>query len=152
MFLKLGSIVLKLSKGGFFPESAIPFLNLQNKNIPNYYPDLEIWICYLLLLVGNLNFKFKIVIWNIFFLRFEKHIALSEEMKPLTQAHVMWKGIWGMGYIQHLIALSLISSKFIQYSNFLVHIFSQTGIHEINYLLQIGILTKIICSAVKGTL
>jgi hypothetical protein len=41
----------------------------------------------LLLLVGNLNFKFRIVIWNIVFLdiwRFEKHIALSEKKPPLV--------------------------------------------------------------------
>ena len=37
------------------------------KYIPNYYPELEIWICCLLLLAGNLNFMFRIVIWNIFF-------------------------------------------------------------------------------------
>ena len=29
-------------KGGFFSESAIRFSNLQNKSIPNYYPELEI--------------------------------------------------------------------------------------------------------------
>ena len=32
---------------------------------------------------GNLNFKFRIVIWNIFFWRFEKRIALSEKKPPL---------------------------------------------------------------------
>ena len=53
------------------------------KNIPNYYPELEIWICCLLLLVGNLNFKFRIVFWNISFWRFEKWIALSEKKPPL---------------------------------------------------------------------
>ena len=41
------------------------------------------WICCLLLLVGNLHFKFRIVIWNVFFLRFEKHISLSEKKPPL---------------------------------------------------------------------
>ena len=36
----------------------------------------------ILLLAGNLNFKFRVVFWNIFILeigRFEKHIALSEK-------------------------------------------------------------------------
>ena len=36
----------------------------------------------LLLLAGNLNFKFRIAFWNIFILeisRFKKHIALSEK-------------------------------------------------------------------------
>ena len=39
------------------------------------------------LLAGNLNFKLRIVFWNIFFLkiwRFEKQIALSERKPPLT--------------------------------------------------------------------
>ena len=38
----------------------------------------------LLLLAGNLNFKLRIVFWNIFFLRFEKQITplgLLEETK-----------------------------------------------------------------------
>jgi hypothetical protein len=34
--------VVRFSKGGFFSESAIRFSNLQNENIPNYYPELEI--------------------------------------------------------------------------------------------------------------
>ena len=46
-FLKLYKIlnsmpVSKSSKGGFFSESAIRFSNLQNKNIPDYYLELEI--------------------------------------------------------------------------------------------------------------
>ena len=61
-----------IPKGGFL-----------NKDIPKNCPDeLEIWICCLLLLVGNLNFKFRIVFWNISTLdigRFEKHITLSEK-------------------------------------------------------------------------
>ena len=50
------------TKGGFFSETAIHFSNLQNKNVPNYYPELEIWISCLLLLAGNLDFQFRIVI------------------------------------------------------------------------------------------
>ena len=51
----------------------------------------------------NLNFKFRIVFWNIFFLeiwRFEKHIALSEKKPPLTfivivyQITVTWWAFW----------------------------------------------------------
>ena len=55
------------------------------KYIPIYYPELEIWICCLLLLAGNLNFKFRIVIWKTFLeiWRFKKHIALSEKRPPL---------------------------------------------------------------------
>ena len=34
-------------------------------------------------LAGNLNFKFRIVFWNIFFWRFEKRITLSEKTPPL---------------------------------------------------------------------
>ena len=36
----------------------------------------------------NLNFKFRIVFWNVFSLeigRFEKHIALSEKKPPLDR-------------------------------------------------------------------
>ena len=69
-------------KGCFLSESAICFnLQISKKKIPNHYPELEIWICCLLLLAGNLNFNFRIVIWNIFLeiWRFEKHTALSEK-------------------------------------------------------------------------
>ena len=64
-------------KGSFYSESTIFFQIF--KYIPNYYPELEIWMCCLLLLAGNLNFKFRIVIWNNFFWRFEKHSAHSEK-------------------------------------------------------------------------
>ena len=37
------------------------------KIIPHHYPELEIWISCLLLWAGISNFKFMIVIWNIFF-------------------------------------------------------------------------------------
>ena len=62
--------------------------NLQKKIFQKNYPQLEIWICCLLLLVGNLNFKFRIVFGiYIFFLkigRFGKHITLSEKKPPLV--------------------------------------------------------------------
>ena len=32
----------RVTKGGFFSESAIRFSNLQKKNIPKNYPELEI--------------------------------------------------------------------------------------------------------------
>ena len=56
-------------QGGFYSESAIRFLDLQisKKNIPKNYPKLEIWICCLLFLAGNLNFKPRIAFRNIFF-------------------------------------------------------------------------------------
>ena len=59
--------------------------NLQNKTFQKTYPELEIWICCLLLLMGNLNFKVRIVFWKIFILeigRFENHIALYEKKPP----------------------------------------------------------------------
>ena len=39
----------------------------------------------LLLLAGNLNFKLRIVFWNIFFGDLKKRIALSEKKPPLTR-------------------------------------------------------------------
>ena len=36
------------------------------KIIPNYYPELEIWICCLLFLAGNFNFKLRVAFWNFF--------------------------------------------------------------------------------------
>ena len=53
------------------------------KILPNHYPELEIWISCLLLLAGNSNFKFRTMIWNTFFWRFEKHITLSKKKLPL---------------------------------------------------------------------
>ena len=86
-------------KGGFFSEKAICFSNLlisKIKDIQKNYPELEIWICCLLLLAGNLNFKFRIVFWNIFIFeigRFEKHIALSEKKPPLKMSSLKLK-LW----------------------------------------------------------
>ena len=65
--------------------------NLQ-KNIPKNYPELKIWICCLLILAGNLDFKFRIVIWKFFFLeisRFEKYIALSEKRNTFKHRRTM---------------------------------------------------------------
>ena len=57
----------------FFSEREIRFSNLQisKKIIPKHYPELEIWISCLLLWAVMSNFKCWIVIWNIFFWRFE---------------------------------------------------------------------------------
>ena len=72
-------------------ESAICFSNLQiskkkfQKTILNLKFKFPAYNT-LLLLAGNLNFKFRIVFWNISFLeiwRFEKRIALSEKKPPL---------------------------------------------------------------------
>jgi hypothetical protein len=79
------------SKGSFYSGCSNRFSNRQiskKKYIPNFYPELEIWICCLLLLARNLNFMFRIVIWNNFFLeiwRFEEHITLSEKKPPLEK-------------------------------------------------------------------
>ena len=60
-------------KGSFFQKVRFVFLDLQiskKKNIPKYYPELEIKSptnYSILLLAGNLNFKLRIVFWNIFF-------------------------------------------------------------------------------------
>ena len=73
------------SKGSFFSESAIHFSNLQKKysktilNLKFNIPAHNI----ILLWAGILNFKFRIVFWNIFLGRFEKQITLSEIKPPL---------------------------------------------------------------------
>ena len=59
-----------LGKGGFFSERAIRFSNLQNKIFPKTILSLKFKFpanYSILLLAGNLNFKFRIVFWNIFF-------------------------------------------------------------------------------------
>jgi hypothetical protein len=61
------------TKGGFFSESAIRFFkspNLQKKIFQKTILSLKFKFPAnntLLLLAGNLNFKFRIVFWNIFF-------------------------------------------------------------------------------------
>ena len=77
------------AKGGFFSESAIRFLHLQisKKNIPKNYPVLEIWIYCLLLLAGNLNFKLRIVLWNIFFWDLD---IWKNFIAPLDQKYQAW--------------------------------------------------------------
>ena len=70
-------------KVAFIQKVRVVFqISKSKKNIPNYYPELEIWICCLLLLAGNLNFKFRIVIWNIFLeiWRFEKHFLKKSHL------------------------------------------------------------------------
>ena len=47
----------------FFQKVRCGF-QISKINIPNHYPELEIWISCLLLWAGNSNFKFRIVIWN----------------------------------------------------------------------------------------
>ena len=75
----------------FFSESAICFLDLQilKKNIPKNY--LGIWNLKfkipaqnsIMLWAGILNFKFRIVFWNILLGDLKKQIALSEKKPPL---------------------------------------------------------------------
>ena len=78
-----------VAKGGFFSESAIRFSNLPISKIRIFHKTIlslkfKFPVNYsVLLLAGNLNFKFRIIFWNIFFWRFEKHIALSEKRPPL---------------------------------------------------------------------
>ena len=44
-------------------------------------------------LAGILNFKFRIVFWNIFFWRFEKRIALSEKKATFSRYFTKTKTI-----------------------------------------------------------
>ena len=77
------------NNSGFFSENAMNFFQI-SKSQKNIFQKTILSLKFkfptnntLLLLAGNLNFKFRIVFWNIFFLRFEKQIALSERMRPL---------------------------------------------------------------------
>ena len=89
------SLMMSYFRGGWRVWNDNPKIgHLQNKNIPKNYPELEIWICCLLLLAGNLNFKFRIAFWNIFIFeigRFKKHIALSEKKPPLISDQTCYR-------------------------------------------------------------
>ena len=85
------------AKGGLFSESAIHFSNLpisKEKIFQKTILNLKFKIpahSIILLWAGILNFKFRIVFWNIFSLeiwRFEKCIALSENKPPLVKLHI----------------------------------------------------------------
>ena len=75
-------------KGGFSSESVIRFSNLQisrKKIFQKTILDMKFKIpAYnsIVLWAGILNFKCRIVFWNLFFWRFG--ITLSEEKPPLT--------------------------------------------------------------------
>ena len=81
----------RISKGGFFSESVIRFFRSPNlkkeifqKTILNLkfkFPAKNT----LLLLAGNLNFKLRIVFWNIFFWRFGD---LKNESHFLKKSHL----------------------------------------------------------------
>ena len=88
---------LNVTEGGFFSESQIRFSNLQiskKKNFQKTILDLKFKFpanFSILLLAGNLNFKFRIVFLEYFFLeiwRFEKQIALSEKKATFTCYHL----------------------------------------------------------------
>ena len=81
-------------KGGFFSESAIRFFkspNLQKKIFQKTILNLKFKISahnIILLWAGILNFKSRIVFWNIFFGIFgdlKKRITLSEKKPPLEK-------------------------------------------------------------------
>ena len=83
-------------KGGFFSESALCFLDLQISKKIFQKTILSLKFKFpanysILLLGGNLNFKLRIVFWNIFFeiCWSKKHIALSEKKPPLDRWY--WK-------------------------------------------------------------
>ena len=85
---------MSTSKGGFFFRKCNLFFkspNLPKKIFQKTILDLKFKIpAYnsIMLWPGILNFKFRIVFWNIFFWRFgdlKKRIALSEKKPPLGQ-------------------------------------------------------------------
>ena len=65
----------------FFQKVGCVF-RIAKINILNDYPELEIWISCLLLLARN--FKFRIVIWNIFFWRIGDLKNTSHFLKKAT--------------------------------------------------------------------
>ena len=79
------------AKGDFFSESAIHFSDLQISK-KNIFQKTILSLKFkfpanntLLLLAGNLNFKLRIVFWNIFFFGdLKKRIALAEKKPPLN--------------------------------------------------------------------
>ena len=76
------------SKGGFFSESVIRFSNLQKKIFQKTILGLKFKFPTnnsKALLAGNLNFKFRIVFWNISFLRFGD---LKNESHFLKKSHL----------------------------------------------------------------
>ena len=56
----------------FFQKVQCVF-QISKIDIPNRYPELDIWISCLLLWTGDSNFKFRIVIWNIYFWDLQTH-------------------------------------------------------------------------------
>ena len=86
------SLCAPFFKSVFFQKVRFGFLNLQiskkkySKKLSwawnSNFPPITLY-CYWR---KNLNFKFRIVFWNIFLeiWRFEKHIALSEKKPPLV--------------------------------------------------------------------
>ena len=57
-------------------DNLLSYFGLVDARISTSGKNLPIWS-------GILNFKFRIVFWNIFFGRFEKRIAFSEKKTPL---------------------------------------------------------------------
>ena len=91
-----------LPKGGFFSESAIRFFKSPKLKKKFQKTILSLKFKFpanntLLLLTGNLNFKFRIVFWNIFFWRFEKHIA---KKATFTKA-CLFTYIWEIVLLKH---------------------------------------------------
>ena len=63
------------------------------KNIPNHYPDHEIWKSCWLLLAGNSNFR--IVIWNMFLEIWQTHHTFWKKT-PLEFAHLNYTDKYGL--------------------------------------------------------
>ena len=87
---------------------------ISKKNIPNYYPELEIWIYCLLLLPGNLNlnFKFRIVIfhyllWYLILMQYAHHIILSH--------HFFWHSSGPVGLLYFTYFVNLDAKKMTNY-------------------------------------
>ena len=76
------------AKGGVFSESAMKFFQISKSQKKKSFQKtiLSMKFNSELLLAGNLNFKLRIVFWNIFFWDLEiwkNFIALSEKKPPL---------------------------------------------------------------------
>ena len=79
------------------------------KIIPKNYPELEIWISYLMLWAGISNFKFRIVIWSKLFWRFgglknELHFLKKRDQKwcLFLSFHLILKGANHVNFLGHL--------------------------------------------------
>ena len=82
----------RTTKGGFFSESAMCFSNLQKNIFQKTILELKFKFPAnnnFLLMAGNLNFKLRIVFWNIFFEDLKKQIAPSKKSHLYSVRYAM---------------------------------------------------------------